>query len=974
MPESRRGTLHRFVHKCRGSVIPMLTFLLFFALQFRQALFGGRFLLVGDPLKELYPLRMIAWGMIRSGKIPLWTPYILGGYPMFSMVMLGIGYPVTWGYLFLPGHWAEQIYVLAPYALAPLFTYAWLRAVGRTPIAALLGGLVYGYGGFMLSPIGLTGVHTNSALWLPLLLLGVTKSQRRGSFGAALFLTTAACTMAILGGSGQITIYITMVAGAYAAFLAIFSDDPETQPARRRLIERLRPMAVLGGAVLLSFGLTAFQTVETWNAVGLSVRRAYPIERFSEGSFPPSLAWRSLLEPIDNFWDSSTYVPLLALGLALIAVVAARRVKAGPQVFFWSLVALTSWLLVLGNHTGLFKHYAHLPLVKRFRYPSRHSLEWSFAVGVLAAYGWDVVESMRTAMRSALEPRPVRRSALIVAAGSAFILLAGLLAIRWSRQIVANGLDQVMDINNFITRLHYPYLGWKLAFTLSIVAALWMFRGLASGSVRTTLLAVAIALSCFVEPYLWLMQPIALRWSVPVEQFGSFGTATRALQKMLGRNERSFSVIHPYSVSTEPVRDADAVNWTVLAGIQEVNGYESLILERFSYALRDGPGAGDAEPFVRPDPALLEPRSLVLDLLNVHYVTAYGNFGAVPTGETEKDGIKFSSMDLGVELASDGTCSLSAGGVEGDTLVLVSAMAVSGNVRQGASVAHITIHGVDGRVVERELRAGFDTSEWAHERADVKANVQHGLAPVFDSNAGDAEGMFLSHRYVARIALGARFPVARVEMVKVPMTASVGLSKVSLYDSELQRSMPLPQPSPSRWRRVYDQNGVTILRNLRALPRAWLVTKAQVLEKDEILRRIRGQSRNTFDPRSTALVESPNGMPSLPGGALTAESDAAVVSYEPCRIVLRSSSPQRTMLVVSEMFYPGWVARVDGAATPIQQTDYLLRGVFLEPGKHTIEMAYQAPGARRGAAVSIATLALIGVLWFRSRGRRSSKT
>ena len=42
--------------------------------------------------------------MIRHGQLPLWTPLLLSGYPLLSMAQVGLGYPGTWGYLFLPGY------------------------------------------------------------------------------------------------------------------------------------------------------------------------------------------------------------------------------------------------------------------------------------------------------------------------------------------------------------------------------------------------------------------------------------------------------------------------------------------------------------------------------------------------------------------------------------------------------------------------------------------------------------------------------------------------------------------------------------------------------------------------------------------------------------------------------------------------------------------------------------------------------
>src|SRR5215510_91614 len=297
----------------RGDIFFVTVIILFFVFLFRDALFSDRFMLIGDPLKEFYPLRKPAWDMIRQGKLPLWTPYILSGYPLLSMTQIGIGYPITWGYLFLPGYWAEQVYILAPYLLSSIFTYAYLRQVGRTQIASLLGGLVYGYGGFLLSPIGLIGSHSNSALWLPLVLIGVERA-RKGPFLPCLLISTGAYGMSVLAGSPQMFVYIGSLAAAYGIFLGIFpKNDDGLEPAGWLAWQRWRPMAVILGAVVLSAGMAAFQLLETWNIVKMSVRKAYPYELFSEGGYTLGFAWRSLLEPLSNYWDSSTYVPLLSV-------------------------------------------------------------------------------------------------------------------------------------------------------------------------------------------------------------------------------------------------------------------------------------------------------------------------------------------------------------------------------------------------------------------------------------------------------------------------------------------------------------------------------------------------------------------------------------------------------------------------------------------------------------------------------------
>ena len=39
------------------------------------------------------------------------------------------------------------------------------------------------------------------------------------------------------------------------------------------------------------------------------------------------------------------------------------------------------------------------------------------------------------------------------------------------------------------------------------------------------------------------------------------------------------------------------------------------------------------------------------------------------------------------------------------------------------------------------------------------------------------------------------------------------------------------------------------------------------------------------------------------------------------------------LLVLGDVYYPGWKASVDGDEVPIERVDYLLRGVRIGPGR-----------------------------------------
>src|SRR6266567_2799082 len=61
---------------------------LFFLIFFQPALFHGKFFVTSDAFIYSYPLRTLVWDQLRRGKLPLWTPHIMSGYPLLSMAQI----------------------------------------------------------------------------------------------------------------------------------------------------------------------------------------------------------------------------------------------------------------------------------------------------------------------------------------------------------------------------------------------------------------------------------------------------------------------------------------------------------------------------------------------------------------------------------------------------------------------------------------------------------------------------------------------------------------------------------------------------------------------------------------------------------------------------------------------------------------------------------------------------------------------
>jgi hypothetical protein len=1013
----------------------------FFTVMFAGQIFGGKFLLAGDPLYYSYPLRTIGWEMIRAGQLPLWTPLVLSGYPLLSMSQLAFAYPLTWGYLFLPGHWAEQIYVLAPFLLSPAFTYAYARETGRSRTAALLAGLAFGYGGMMCSGISFTGLPSNSMLWLPLVLIPVDRAAtRRGCrFVPLLVAATAAYAMSVLNGQGQSFLYTGIVAAAYGLYVSLFppgrdvreegddnnnaldgkaahddgeathdddthedvthdADAPDDETAHEgdaigksswREWGRWRPLLVALGALSLSAGIAAFQILETMRAARRSIRNTLSYEAISTGAFTLKEAALSLVMPLYYSTDVSAYVPSLALIFAALACLGALIARRGdttardPRIYFWLGVAVVGWVLMLGANTPAQQIIYRLPLLNKFRVPSRHTFEWTFAVSILAAYGWDTAARRGWLARpdntSRARPdstsRARRRDGFETIIVSLLLALCVAVGIYWWRAVQVAALPGSYDYTGLPES---TFLVWKTVFTLGLLLVIWRGARLASPRVRAGVLMGTIAVACFVEP-----SAAISRWYEGMlltgERFRVVSPTTRFLQNYPPAENRAYTRVELYSEEFTTTPRLEAPNLTALHRIQNLAGYEPLIFERYSRAL-GGVGMDTVSPRegYAPNDQLFRPRSRVLDLLNTTFVVSYSNLAFRPQSLIHRDGVAFFESDIQIALNPGQTTTLGGGAATGDTLALVTSLSNAGEMEQGRAVARVRVHFADAPAVERDLRAGVDTAEWAHERPDVRQAVRHALAPVFDARPGDERNSYPSHRYLALVPLGARGRVDKIEITNLTEGAPLALWKATVHDSAGTSSTPLSPLSPEWWEAVYQQDHVLIMRNRRAQPRAWLVAEAESVDGEEALRRISGEGAREFDPRRTALLEvAPAEMPALSGGELTAESTARITEYEPNRLVVETRAPQATVLVVSEMFYPGWEATVDGAAARIHLTDFLLRGVALPAGAHRVEMRYRAPAARNGAIISACTLVglcLLVIFDRRAKRRRPTRT
>lgn len=169
-------------------------------------------------------------------------------------------------------------------------------------------------------------------------------------------------------------------------------------------------------------------------------------------------------------------------------------------------------------------------------------------------------------------------------------------------------------------------------------------------------------------------------------------------------------------------------------------------------------------------------------------------------------------------------------------------------------------------------------------------------------------------------------------------------------------------------RPVWQKDGVRIYENRRAYPRSFYVPRARVVGRpDEILKTL---ARPGFMPRREILLEEAPADGFLGSGpAATGQVSFLYDRHEEVALRVRASAPG--FLFLSDQIYPGWTARVDGVATPIQRANYAFRAVRVPAGESTVEFRYRPWSVYAGAAVSATTLLGLGFGLLLHRRRRA---
>lgn len=124
------------------------------------------------------------------------------------------------------------------------------------------------------------------------------------------------------------------------------------------------------------------------------------------------------------------------------------------------------------------------------------------------------------------------------------------------------------------------------------------------------------------------------------------------------------------------------------------------------------------------------------------------------------------------------------------------------------------------------------------------------------------------------------------------------------------------------------------------LPRAKLYSDWQVNTNDPAV--LKTLADPNFDPLKTVLVDAAG--KNLPATATNGNSGSVEFkSYAPKKIVFDANAAAPSVFLLNDKYDPHWRVTVDGQPAELLRCNFLMRGVYLPTGRHTVEFNYQLP-------------------------------
>ncbi len=964
--------------------------LVFLTLLFFWKILLTNLILVGvDTFLYFYPYKAYAAEALRQGRLPLWNPHLFMGAPLLANSQVGVLYPLNWPLIWLSAPkqvaWSIGLHIaLAGFLMFLLAQNTLKLKWGGSMIAAIL----FAMGGYLGAQVEHVN-QLNAAAWLPLLVMlydfGVQRRYQRRWFW---FLWLAVIVaLSLLAGHAQTTFISLFGLGLYALWFVVsewfykqqfnweFSSNL-LQNFRQSLdllkfyislkffrffLQHLGPLVVISG---LAIALAAMQILPTAELSERSIRSGgLTFQEVVSFSLPPTTLHYTLLPPynvdLTTVWSEafSEWVAYLGISGGLLVILGGLSSIGQPTARRFVFIAGCGLILSFGLYTGplYLILYKFAPGFDLFRVPARWLLLYAFGAAALGGFGFDVLFQTEFAKK-----------------------LGGIwqwLRERWSRSFLFIGAPLLAFV--LLLAWHTPPLStmllWAGLFLVAIALLSFHFRS----SLRSKAIPLLFVLLLLMELF-FAAQTLNYNHPTAPQAYHSMRNATAFLlaadpphsdmgqppDRFLslsgiaydpgdaGDLERIFGdqldpeAVYDLTVATKQ-KEVLFFNLPLVYGLHSVDGYDGGILPLNQFLTLQKlllPSEDDLSMDGRLREKLqFVPPGRLLSLLNTRWIITDKVFDAWI------DGI-FYDLQFPANLnPKQKVIAQTIPEFSATAAGFVSHIENGHTLPENHPVALITLVYESGKVQTITLLAGQDTAEGAY-----TADISHPQATIGVPWPYGTEGV----DYVSIHPLSQKEQVIEISVESLLDEGVFVLRGISLIHQPTTTSQSVLISTLGDYQQVHSGD-VKIYENVATLPRAYLAHQAILVDDEKQAVEIMRDEGFQIDNQLVLIKEG--GIQSIfDNEAAESPSDqVSITSYQPERVELSVSLEEQGWLILTDTYYPGWIATVDGQPTQIFKANLNFRAIQLPAGEHQVVFSYEPQSVQLGQVIMIGAMIVV---------------
>ena len=855
-----------------------------------------------DTPQAYFPVRWLVYKSLSGGNFPWWNQYMAGGMSLIAYPdATALYFPAYFLFFVFKPVLAFNVSFMLHYGLAGVFVFLMLMRMKLRRPAAILGALAFMFSGFFIGH-RVHSVMVETAVWLPGIIWAVLAwfDSRKMRW---LFLMTTFVILQIFAGYMQVVLMTWFICGMIITYFLIFN-------LKKWYLSVFVVCALAAGVLIAGFHLLNISEL-----ANLSLRSKIPYEQFTAGSFNLKLLWQFIFPFFcGTQWHSSAYahVPFYH-GVSNFSEMAAYCgafiiISALISIFnknhfkiccLFFIIAAIAFIWMLGNNTPVAHFMFLVPLFNKFRVPARYLFIFIFSVTVLGAIGIDAIINFKNKI-----------SYRIAAFITYVLIILTIILLVWFGKI--------------------PTVSWQLQwvkFPLLFAGGIALSTGFSFIPKIGKFLVYAIVIFAVADMSMFAYNN---NMSNVVNNLKEKNTMALAkdyykLTKKDVVKPRVFNCFHNYWERNKGI----GANKNVLMKIPTLDCYGPLFLKCLAWL-----GLDPSAFYHNPEKLIVD--NDILSILNVKYIASLKSkhilSQKVKRRKIEKTtSVLLPDIDKWEKSNVDKQRCLCSSDGKKPAVVFTQAR-LKKNTAYKFRVTAYSKNADDALRIDLSAE-NYDSND---QEFEIKSYMLEKSPQVFEHII--ETGNKIPDIVLVRIFTFSKKPIVVKNFSLEELTGEIIEKNVA---------------------ENYKKTGAYLIENINNCGYAWFPDKLIAASGKWAALDYINNSPVAFNPKKEALVE---------------ECDLSGANPQTVKIIFTTNSPNSRLfvvdnfaekpafMVVSEMFFPGWQARIDGKLTKLFRVNGLISGLCVPTGKHTVTVKFRPTASYKGLLTfTIGLLLLIGL-------------